>query len=216
MLPVGLTSSPSSTAEWSPRMTAPIECSSRLRAMPYRRSPSWPTPKSSSSFAMTPGRPETRAMPSPLSITCPTCSRVGRYSYSSILDRSTLVMSSREMRNSVMGVLFLLASRRRRWLGDAETGSQVGESPGHAAVDHGIPDTDDHTTEDRRIDDYLQRDVLAGRGLDGGAQPVGLVVVERHGGARLSDGASPGFGGQADNRVGDLAEQARTPALDDE
>ena len=69
MRPVARTGEPSST--WaadsvSPRMTAPIDSSSRFRARP-----TVPPSNSSSSFTATSGRPETRAMPSPTSSTRP-------------------------------------------------------------------------------------------------------------------------------------------------
>ena len=70
ILPVCLTRSPSSIWEDSPRMMQPISSSSRLNARP-----STPPGNSSSSLAIAPGSPFTRAMPSPASTTRPTSSR---------------------------------------------------------------------------------------------------------------------------------------------
>jgi hypothetical protein len=62
---------PSSTESARSMTTAPMAPSSRFIAMP-----NVPPPKSSSSLAMVPGRPTTRAMPSAVSTTRPTCSSV--------------------------------------------------------------------------------------------------------------------------------------------
>src|SRR3954451_5912310 len=70
MRPVCLTGSPSSIVAASPKMMQPISASSRLKATPSR-----PPGNSSSSFAIVRGRPATRAMPSPVSMTRPTSSR---------------------------------------------------------------------------------------------------------------------------------------------
>ena len=70
MRPVARTGEPSSTSaadSLSPRITAPMDSSSRFRA-----SPTVPPSNSSSSFTATSGRPETRAMPSPTSRMRPT------------------------------------------------------------------------------------------------------------------------------------------------
>jgi hypothetical protein len=74
MRPVALTAWPSSIWPMSPRMTAPIDSSSRFRARP-----SVPPSNSSSSLTEVFGRPEMRAMPSPASMIVPTCwrSRLG-------------------------------------------------------------------------------------------------------------------------------------------
>jgi hypothetical protein len=70
MRPVWVTASPSSMRAASPKTMQPISSSSRLKAMPSR-----PPGNSRSSLAIARGRPETRAMPSPDSITRPTSSR---------------------------------------------------------------------------------------------------------------------------------------------
>ena len=77
--PVRLTCWPSSISLNSPRMTTPISRTSRLSARPRT-----PFSNSSSSLAMAEGRPSTRAMPSPHSMTVPTSSRAapsGSYSW---------------------------------------------------------------------------------------------------------------------------------------
>ncbi len=69
ILPVRLTSSPSLNSVYSPRITAPTESSSRLRA-----SPAMPCGKLSSSPAITLSSPCRRAMPSPREVMVPTSS----------------------------------------------------------------------------------------------------------------------------------------------
>ncbi|CAB4323825.1 unannotated protein [freshwater metagenome] len=91
MRPVARTGVPSSTAaadSASPRMTAPIESSSRLRARP-----TVPPSNSRSSFTPTSGRPETRAMPSPTSSTRPTWVDSSEGVYPSRFFLSAAVMS---------------------------------------------------------------------------------------------------------------------------
>jgi hypothetical protein len=67
--PVRRTCWPSSILLKSPRITTPISLTSRFSA-----SPRVPSSNSSSSLAMAEGRPATRAMPSPHSVTVPTSS----------------------------------------------------------------------------------------------------------------------------------------------
>ena len=67
MRPVAFTVWPSSISKPSPSTTAPIEVSSRFRARPIV-----PSSNSSSSFTPQSGKPLTRAMPSPTSVTRPT------------------------------------------------------------------------------------------------------------------------------------------------
>ena len=77
--PVRLTCWPSSISLNSPRMTTPISRTSRLSARPRT-----PFSNTSSSLAMAEGRPSTRAMPSPHSMTVPISSRAapsGSYSW---------------------------------------------------------------------------------------------------------------------------------------
>ena len=96
--PVRRTSWPCSMWAASPRMTQPISRSSRLSASPNR-----PPSNCSSSLVIVACRPSTRAMPSPVSMTRPTSSRVvsGVYdeTYCSIASR----ISSGRMLSSVMG-----------------------------------------------------------------------------------------------------------------
>ena len=71
----------------SPKMMQPISSSSRLKAIP-----STPPVNSNSSFAIARGRPFTRAMPSPASMTRPTSSRSDEGLYSSTLRRKASAM----------------------------------------------------------------------------------------------------------------------------
>ena len=95
--PVALTTCSSSSASTSPRTTAPMVSSSRLRA-----SPRVPSSNSSSSFTAAPGRPETRAMPSPTSTMRPICSAPTSGVYSSTWRFSASVISSASMVSSAI------------------------------------------------------------------------------------------------------------------
>ena len=104
--PVCLTSSPSSIPEASPKTTQPISRTSRLRAMPSR-----PPGNSSSSRAMVEGMPSTRAIPSPVSVTRPTSSRVTVGRNDSTCFLSAAAMSSGLIESSVMSCPFALWSQ---------------------------------------------------------------------------------------------------------
>ncbi len=97
--PVRLTCWPSSISLNSPRMTTPISRTSRLSARPRT-----PFSNSSSSLAMADGRPSTRAMPSPHSITVPISSRAapsGSYSWTKRASAS-LISSGRIVSSAIV------------------------------------------------------------------------------------------------------------------
>src|SRR3954451_9786520 len=108
--PVCLTGSPSSIVAASPKMMQPISASSRLNA-----TPSSPPGNSSSSLAIVRGRPATRAMPSPVSMTRPTSSRSTEGFQLSTFFRRAAAMVWGSMRSDAMGQLpsASLASSRR-------------------------------------------------------------------------------------------------------
>ena len=114
MSPVARTVWPSSMASTSPRTTAPIDSSSRLRARPKVPSSNW-----SSSLTAASGRPETRAMPSPTSSTRPTwdCSIPGanpsRFFLRAAVMSAVLIVSS---------AIWCYASSVRLVVGDAVAG----------------------------------------------------------------------------------------------
>ena len=106
--PVALTVCSSSRLSTSPRTTAPMVSSSRLRA-----SPSVPSSNSSSSFTAAPGRPETRAMPSPTSTIRPICSVPTAGVYSATLRCSAAVISLASIVSSAINLLPLSVSSFR-------------------------------------------------------------------------------------------------------
>ena len=109
MSPVATTVWPSSMPSTSPRTTAPIESSSRLRARPTS-----PFSKRSISLTAALGRPDTRAMPSPTSSTRPTvvCSTEGvkpsRFAFSAAVISSVLICRS---------AIFVYLSGVKFWVG---------------------------------------------------------------------------------------------------
>ncbi len=106
--PVRLTVWPSSMPENSPRITTPISRTSRFSAMPRT-----PFSNSRSSFAMAEGRPSTRAMPSPHSVTVPTSSRAtpaGSYSSTNRASASR-ISSGRIVSSAIFLIPFVNKSR---------------------------------------------------------------------------------------------------------
>src|SRR5512133_435975 len=171
--PVWRTSSPSSIPEASPKTTQPISRTSRLRAMPSRL-----PGNSSSSRAMVEGMPSTRAMPSPVSVTRPTSSRVTLGRKDSTCFLSAAAISSGLMESSVMSCPFAL--RSQAWLGDPEGLAGLLEAAADAAVDQLVPDADDHRAQNSFVHGALQQPRLA---ADAGPGPA--PVVELDGAAHL-------------------------------
>src|SRR5262245_43130250 len=156
MRPVDLTVWPSSMLSDSPSTTAPIDASSRLRARP-----TVPSSNSSSSFTAASGRPEMRAMPSPTSLTRPTVRASSDGSNPSRFLVSAAAMSAAERVSSAIGRSFAV---------HLQAALQLVETGAHRAVDDGVADGDHEPPDHRRVDDDLDRDVLAGGVGDGGLE----------------------------------------------
>src|SRR6266511_499713 len=210
--PVCLTSSPSSMPEASPKTTQPISRTSRLRAMPSR-----PPRNSSSSRAMVEGIPSTRAMPSPVSTTRPTSSRVTVGRNDSTWRFSAAAISSGLMLSSVTVVPFLPRSRARGGpcsigglrcapppephalreasanhppsvpSGDAELFAGLLEAAADAAVEHLVADADDHRAQNSLVDGDPQVDLPAGDAAEDLREAGPALLVQFDGGAHLGD-----------------------------
>ena len=104
MRPVAFTVWPSSMPKPSPNTTAPIDSSSRFNARPMV-----PSSNSSSSFTAQSGRPDTRAIPSPTSVTRPTVrasydgSKPSRFFFSALAMSPALRVSSAMVSGSPTG-----------------------------------------------------------------------------------------------------------------
>src|SRR4051794_27095309 len=170
--PVARAGWPSSMCSMSPRTTAPIESSSRLRARP-----STPPSNSSSSLTAVRGRPLMRAMPSPTSTMRPTCcfSTSGRKP--SRWRRRTLVISSALMLSVVSVICVSLLERF----------SELFEAATDGAVDHGVADAGDEAADDGWVLDDFELDLLAGRLLQGLGESALLLGVEHDRAAHLGD-----------------------------
>src|SRR6476659_2296260 len=217
MRPVERTVWPSSMEELSPSTTAPIDSSSRLSA-----SPTVPSSNSSSSLTAASGRPETRAMPSPTSVTRPTVWASSEGSKPSSPLVRAAVMSSAEMVSSAMVVL---RPERRESVrlgrgcsrgGGSEEALHLIEAAADGAVDDGVADGGHEAAEDGGVDDDLQLDLLAGGVGQGGGEALLLVVREGHGRAHLGHGPLLGGGGPLDQAVDDRRQVAAAPGADDQ
>src|SRR5215211_2489041 len=194
--PVWRTSSPSSIPEASPKTTQPISRTSRLRAMPSR-----PPGNSSSSRAMVEGMPSTRAMPSPVSVTRPTSSRVTEGRKDSTCFLSAAAISSGLMESSVMSCPFAL--RCQAWLGDAERFPGLLEAAADAAVEQLGQEADDHRDQNSLVDGPLQHHRLADDPGQDLGEPGPAPVVQLDGAAHL--GHHPVAPGR--RRLGPLLEE---------
>src|SRR6266511_5465121 len=145
--PVCLTSSPSSMPEASPKTTQPISRTSRLSAVPRR-----PPGNSSSSRAMVEGIPSTMAMPSPVSVTRPTSSRVtvGRNDSTCFL-RAAAMSSGLMLSCSVISLVLPLVLLPER-LDDAE---RLAAGAGDHRAQNSLVDRDPQL--DRRAGDAGER-----------------------------------------------------------
>src|SRR5580700_2950496 len=164
--PVRLTCWPSSISLNSPRMTTPISRTSRLSARPRT-----PFSNTSSSLAMAEGRPSTRAMPSPASMTVPTSSRAapaGSYSWTK-RDSASRISSGRMVSSAIaLPVLsFVVLTASGSSAADSVAGisarllaPDLGQATGRGPVNKVIPDLDGYSTNYRRIDDNIQVNVV--------------------------------------------------------
>src|SRR3954470_6221570 len=179
MRPVALTAPPSSTWLASPRTTAPIEASSRFSARP-----SVPPSNSSTSLTEVSGSPATRAMPSPTSSTWPTLAESREGVNVETCAFSAAAISSTLMVSSAIWFLPVLSGRSCLWL---DLFAQLVEAVTHRPVDDEVAHLGDDAAHDVGVDDDLHLDVLAGRVAQRHAQPLDVVVAERHGATDLGD-----------------------------
>src|SRR5689334_9388035 len=194
--PVRRTSWPSSMCVASPRMTQPISRSSRFRARP--RTPPW---NSRSSLVIVDCRPSTRAMPSPVSRTRPTSSRVVSAVYDETYFSIASRISSGRIVSSVMVVAPVLVRLRELLASERDAGGAQVVADG--AVDDLVTDADDETTEYGVVDVDLQLHVAAEDAGQAGGEPLLLLLGEAHGADDTGDRAladlsrQPGVLGQA-------------------
>src|SRR6478672_468244 len=183
--PVRLTCWPCSIFSKSPRITAPMSCSSRLSA-----TPSTPPGNSSSSCVITEGSPSTCAMPSPASMTVPISSRSVSASKPATYSSMAPWISSAEIVNSA--ILFS-SSRRRSSAASRLSASCVGlvlsgsfgqvvlgrrQLGRQRAVDHLVANRDREAAEQRRVDVQLKRHRVAVDAVEQLGQSVSLCVAE--------------------------------------
>ena len=174
---VRLTCWPCSIFSKSPRMTAPMLCSSRFNA-----TPSTPPGNSRSSCVMTEGRPSTWAMPSPASMTVPISSRWVSAENEDTYSSTAPSMSAAEIVNSAMILRLPAFGVRVCWMSMVVRlvrqlvlcGGQAG---GDGSVDHLVTDGDREAAEEFGIDVELnghRMSVDPGQQLD---EPVRCASV---------------------------------------
>src|SRR5580704_4483285 len=184
--PVALTSCSSSSPLSSPRITAPMVSSSRLRARP-----SVPSSNSRISLTAAPGKPVMRAIPSPTSTMRPTCSVPTSGVYESTCRRRAAVISSALMVNSAIG-WFPSLWNAVGGLGYEDVLLQFVQPVPRRAVDEEIADLHHHPAQQLRVDGHLQFDRAPGQAAQGLAQAPPLRVVDPVG--RLHAGHPPPAG----------------------
>src|SRR6266542_3425670 len=177
--PVCLTSSPSSMPEASPKITHPISRTSRFVA-----TPKIPPGNSSSSLARVDGRPSTRAMPSPDSVTCPISSRTT----CGWNDSTCFSSASRISCGSIVSSAISTPSRGQLFQGQVEL-------PADRAVDdlvsHPGHDPPDHS----RVHDHFHVHLLPGGPRQALGQASPALLVQGHGAAGLHQHPPPPGGG---------------------
>src|SRR3954471_16152685 len=172
--PVRLTCWPCSIFSKSPRMTAPMSCSSRLSA-----TPSTPPGNSSSSCVITDGSPSTCAMPSPASMTVPISSRSVSASKPATYSSMAPWISSAEIVNSAIAFrlptscvgLVLSGSFGQVVLGRRQLGRQ-------RAVDHLVAHRDREAADQRGVDVQLERHRVTVDAVEQLVQSVSLCVAQ--------------------------------------
>src|SRR5581483_7883844 len=171
ILPVRLTTSFSRIFSYSPRSATPTLSSSRLSTMPRTS-----CGNSSSSPAIAPARPYTRAMPSPTVSTVPVSTTVTFWSYSSICLRMICEISSALMSISVLGLGRLFGEQLL---------AQLEELRAHAAVVHDVAELRDQPADDGRVLALVEQHGLARLALERRLEPRLQHRIERpHGGHR--------------------------------
>src|SRR5712691_5022195 len=202
--PVRRTRWPCSIWSYSPRMTTPISRTSRFRARPRV-----PSSNSSSSLAMVEGRPSTRAMPSPHSMTVPTSSlEAASGSYASTKRASASRISSGRIVSSAIFLVSLSSGSGESGFGSSGTGpgryrsgcqpaAQLGQAARHASVDELAADTDGHSAYDLRVEHHVEVDSMTVGGGQRRCQPVALVRAELGRHVHLGHQPLAPLGGQA-------------------
>ncbi len=153
--------------------------------------PRTPFSNSSSSFAMAEGRPSTRAMPSPHSVTVPTSSRAtpaGSYSSTNRASASR-ISSGRIVSSAIFLIPFVNKSLGSSLSGASarELAADLGKAAGRGPVYQLIPDLDGYATYDRRIVHDVQVNSLPVRRGEGGEQPLPLRGRQLRGGPHHRD-----------------------------
>src|SRR5258705_12335836 len=170
----------------------------------FRATPSVPSSNSSSSLAMVDGRPSTRAIPSPASVTVPTSSRVVSGVYDDTYRSSAPRMSSEEMVSSaILSFLMVSGSGEGRqtyepgvrlqiygWTGP-ELGSLTStrgqdlpsdsQAPGNRSVVEITADLDAGTAEHRRLHADLDRHLSTVHAAETLAELLLLGIGQRPG-----------------------------------
>src|SRR5919197_2126169 len=172
--PVRLTSLPSSTTSKScVNRMHPISRTSRFRA-----TPTIPLGNSSSSLAMVPGSPSTRAMPSPAAVTAPTSSRV-----TFGLNASTCLLSASAISS---GLMVSSATSSRPFPGSrCQLLERELQPPPHGSVDDLVPHARHHAAHHVGVDHDLDVDPFPDQSGQRSGQLLLACVVELDGGACL-------------------------------
>src|SRR4051794_26000249 len=193
MLPVRRTSWPSSMCWASPRMTQPISRTSRLSARP-----STPPSNSSSSLVMHECRPSTRAMPSPVSVTTPTSSRLAPASYDETMLSSASRISSGRIVNSVISSKLPCFASGPVAGAAGQAAVRRAQVSQDTAVDQLITDAHREAADDLGVDHELKADVAVELALQRLGQGRLLVVAEAHCAGHPGDQPLATLGGELD------------------
>src|SRR4051795_8782861 len=197
--PVRRTSWPSSMCWASPMMTQPISRTSRLRARPRT-----PPSNSSSSLVMHECRPSTRAMPSPVSVTTPTSSRLAPASYDDTMLSSASRISSGRIVNSVTRNSLVSSFSGPGAGATGQAAVRRAQVPQDTAVDQLVADPHGEAADDVGVDDQLEPDVAVELALERLGQRGLLVVVQCDGARDAGDEPLPALG----RELGELVEHA--------
>src|SRR3954454_5986450 len=159
--------------EDSPRSTHPISRTSRLSARPRS-----PPSNSSSSLVMAECRPSTRAMPSPVSVTMPTSSRLALASYEETMLSSASRISSGRMLNSVTETPSFRVSQSGPAATAGEMAAGGGEMAQHTRVEQLVAHADSDSADELRVDDHAQTHLVAELARERVGKPLLLIFGE--------------------------------------
>src|SRR5215217_6884207 len=186
MSPVRLTTWPSSMPPDSPITTTPISRTSRFSAMP-----SVPFSNSRSSLAIAEGRPSTRAIPSPDVTTVPTSSRLAVSGVYPRTKRSSASrISSGRIVSSAMACAFCSISKVDLFSCDVTQAcylkAVLSKEPSgrlepvrNGPFKHLIAELNPNSSQDVRIDDFLDCHLPADLLTERGSKTVPLIGGER-------------------------------------